>query len=197
MKFDRVKKIWYNISINEKKEDFAMAKIAFSKLGIKLNTDVKILPWNEQDIEVRQYLPMEEKADLVARVINNSLDDNGYYNPLKVKVFLALETMYLYTNLTFTTKMKEDGLKLYDLLIGSELFSKVIELIPAQEWNDLQKTVWDTIANIYEYKNSAMGILEAISEDYSNLSLDANALTDTLLNPEALATLKELAPLAQ
>lgn len=174
-----------------------MAKVAFSKLGIKLNTDVKILSWSDQEIEVHQYLPMEEKADLVARVINNSLDDNGYYNPLKVKVFLTLETMYLYTNLTFTTKMKEDGLKLYDLLVGSGLFAKIVELIPAEEWNDLQKTVWDTIANVYEYKNSAMGILEAISEDYSTLNLDANAITETLLNPESLATLKELAPLAQ
>lgn len=174
-----------------------MAKIAFSKLGIKLNTDVKILPWNEQDIEVRQYLPMEEKADLVARVINNSLDDNGYYNPLKIKVFLTLETMYLYTNLTFTSKMKEDGLKLYDLLIGSGLFTQIVELIPKEEWNDLQNTVWHTISNVYEFKNSAMGILEAISEDYSALNLDANALTETLLNPESLATLKELAPLAQ
>lgn len=174
-----------------------MAKIAFSKLGIKLNTGVKVLPWNDQEIEVHQYLPMEEKADLVARVINNSLDDNGYYNPLKVKVFLTLETVYVYTNLTFTAKMKEEGLKLYDLLLGSGLFAKIVELIPEEEWNDLQKTVWDTIANVYEYKNSAMGILEAISEDYSALNLDANAITETLLNPESLATLKELAPLAQ
>lgn len=173
-----------------------MAKVAFSKLGIKLNTDVKTLLWNEQEIEVRQYLPMEEKADLVARVINNSLDDNGYYNPLKIKVFLTLEIMYLYTNLTFTTKMKEDGLKLYDLVVGSDLFIQVVKLIPEDEWKDLQNTVWHTISNIYEFKNSAMGILEAISEDYSNLNLDANALTDTLLNPESLATLKELAPLA-
>ena len=70
-------------------------------------------------------------------------------------------------------------------------------MIPGEEWDDLQKTVWDTIANVYEYKNSAMGILEAISEDYSTLNLDANAITETLLNPESLATLKELAPLAQ
>ena len=174
-----------------------MAKIAFSKLGIKLNTDVKVLPWNGQEIEVHQYLPMEEKADLIARVINNSLDDNGYYNPLKVKVFLTLETAYVYTNLTFTAKMKEDGLKLYDLLVGSGLFGQIIDFIPEEEWKDLQKTVWDTIANVYEYKNSAMGILEAVSADYSNLNLDANALTDTLLNPESLAVLKELAPLAQ
>ena len=74
-----------------------MAKIAFSKLGIKLNTGVKVLPWNDQEIEVHQYLPMEEKADLVARVNNNSLDDNGYYNPLKVKVFLTLYPAIAYS----------------------------------------------------------------------------------------------------
>jgi hypothetical protein len=42
-----------------------------------------------------------------------------------------------------------------------------------------------------------MGILEAVSADYSELKLDADNLTDTLLNPESLQTLKSLMPLAQ
>jgi hypothetical protein len=41
-----------------------------------------------------------------------------------------------------------------------------------------------------------MGILEMISTDYSNLQLNAEDITDKLLNPESLSTLKALAPLA-
>jgi hypothetical protein len=85
-----------------------MAKIPFSKLGLKLNSDIKTVNIGEYNIEVCSYLPMEEKAILISNVINNSVDDNGYYNPLKIKVFLTLEVLYFYTNLTFTTKMKED-----------------------------------------------------------------------------------------
>ena len=92
-----------------------MAKIPFSKLGIKLNTDIASFSWGEYEVEVRQYLPMEEKAELITRVINLAADDNGYYNPLRVKVFLTLETTFAYTNLTFTAKM----LKIFQMMNGS------------------------------------------------------------------------------
>ena len=174
-----------------------MAKLAFSKLGVKINTDIKHVEWGDNVIEVRQYLPMAEQAELVSVVLNMSMDDNGYYNPLKIKTYLVLETVFYYTNLTFTEKMKENGLKLYDILISSGLFNAIISAIPVEEWKDLQSTVWHMVSNIYEYKNSAMGILDAITSDYNGLSLDAEALADKVLNPEAMTTLKQLLPLAQ
>ena len=174
-----------------------MAKIPFSKLGIKINTDISYVTIGEYQIEVKQYLPMEEKAALVANIMNFSVDDTGFYNPLRVKTFLTLEIMYTYTNLGFTAKMKEEGLKLYDTVISSGLFDKIIEAIPTSEWEELQNSVWQTIQNVYDYKNSAMGILEGIATDYSDLNLDADALASKVLNPESLATLKELMPLAQ
>lgn len=174
-----------------------MAKLPFSKLGIKINTDVVVISRGEYDIEIRKYLPMEEKATLVSTVLNHSIDDTGFYNPLRVKTFLTLETVYAYTNLSFTEKMKENGLKLYDTLVSSGLFAEIVSCIPEDEWKDLQNTVWHTISNVYDYKNSAMGILEAVALDFNDLNLDANTLTNTLLSPENLATLKELAPLVQ
>ena len=159
-----------------------MAKIPFSKLGVKVETDAAHLPWGDYSIEVNKYLPMGEKTEMISKIINQSSDNNGYYNPLKVKVYLTLEVLYRYTNLSFTDKQKENELKLYDMVISSGLFDKVIALIPEAEWQELQNVTWDTISNIYEYKNSAMGILETINSDYKNLSLDVeniqNAVSD-------------------
>lgn len=169
-----------------------MAKLPFSKLGIKLDTNVASLPWGEYNIEVSKYLPMSEKAEMVSEIINKSSDNNGYYNPLKVKVYLTLEVLYRYTNLSFTEKQKENELKLYDMVIGSGLFSSVVSAIPEEEWKDLQTTVWDTISNIYEYKNSVMGILEAVSGDYENLNFDALQLSQEIGNPENIELLREV-----
>lgn len=173
-----------------------MAKIPFSKLGLKVNNDIQTITFNNYDIEVSRYLSFNEKTTIVSNIINYSVDDNGFYNPMKVKLFMALEIVYAYTNLTFTTKMKEDPAKLYDLLIGSGLYAQIIQVIDTSEWETIQKDVWDTIENIYNYRNSAMGILEMISTDYSNLQLNAENITDKLLSPESLSTLKALAPLA-
>lgn len=172
-----------------------MAKVPFSKLGIKQNTNVTTVAWGEYEIEVRQYLPLEEKAEMISKVLNYSVDDLGYYNPLKIKVFLTLETVYAFTNLSFTAKMKEDGLKTYDLLIGSGLFDKIVEAIPSDEWKDIQNSTWHTISNIYEYQNSAMGILNAIKSDYNNVNLDLAAIQDKISDPESLELLKQIAPL--
>ena len=47
-----------------------MAKIAFTKLALTKNTDVASFDWNGQTIEVKQYLPIQEKMDLIAAVLN-------------------------------------------------------------------------------------------------------------------------------
>lgn len=173
-----------------------MAKVPFSKLGLKVNSDVTVITFNDYDIEVNRYLPFKEKTELASNIINYSVDDNGFYNPLKVKLYMVLEVVYAYTNLTFTPKMKEDPFKLYDALVSSGLFEQIVHAIDPSDWATIQKDVWDTIENIYNYRNSAMGILEMISTDYSNLQLSAEDITDKLLNPESLSTLKALAPLA-
>lgn len=169
-----------------------MAKVPFSKLGVKVDNEVSLLSWGEYEIEVKKYLPMNEKADMVSKIINLSADDNGFYNPLKIKVYLTLETVYAYTNISFTEKQKENELKLYDIIISSGLFNKIVKLIPEDEWKDLQNTVWQTISNIYDYKNSIMGILDTISTDYHALNLDASEIQKKIGDPENLTLLKSI-----
>ena len=169
-----------------------MAKIPFSKLSAKAVVDTKILVWNDCEIEVKQYLPIKEKAMMLSNVINAASETTGFYNPLKIKVFLALEILFNYTNITFTEKQKENTDKLYDSIIGSGLFDKVIDLIPENEWEDAQETVWHTIAKIYEYRNSAVGILDTITTNYDSTKLDIDALQESISNPETLTLLKEI-----
>jgi hypothetical protein len=98
-----------------------MAKVSFTKLGLKINQEIKTIDFNEQLIEVKQYLPISEKLELMSTVINNSADDNNFANPVKTRVFTMLEIMYAYTNINFTEKQKEDPAKLYDILLSSGL----------------------------------------------------------------------------
>ena len=49
-----------------------MAKIAYSKLGLNkmVNKDPSIIEFNDQQIEVVQYLSIEKKLDLISDIIN-------------------------------------------------------------------------------------------------------------------------------
>jgi hypothetical protein len=169
-----------------------MAKIAYSKLGLSkmVNKEPSIIEFNDQQIEVVQYLPIEKKLDLISDIINSSLDDNTYYNPCRIEIFMLTKIIEAYTNLTITDKQKEDIFKFYDQLVASGFAEKVLDNIPAVDYNFIHRSVTKTIKNIYQQKNSALGILESISTDYSNLNLDASEIQKKLADPDNLDFLK-------
>lgn len=169
-----------------------MAKIAYSKLGLNkiVNKEPSIIEFNDQQIEVVQYLPIEKKLDLISDIINSSLDDNTYYNPCRIEIFMLTKIIEAYTNLTITDKQKEDIFKFYDQLVASGFAEKVLDNIPAVDYNFIHRSVTKTIKNIYQQKNSALGILESISTDYSNLNLDASEIQSKLADPENLDLLR-------
>ena len=169
-----------------------MAKVSLTKLGLKVNQDVKNIEFNEQDIEVKQYLPINEKLELISSVINSAADENNFSNPVKENVFLTLEILYHYTNINFTDKQKEDPVKLYDLVVSSGLVNKVTDLIPEEELDEVINGVAQSVKAIYAYKNSALGILESISQDYSSLNLDATEIQKKLADPDNMALLKQV-----
>ena len=174
-----------------------MAKVPFSKLQASINNcDCKKSYRNKagEEIcyEVKYYLPFAEKLELVSRIINQSVDDNGFYNPMRVKLYMTLEVVYAYTNLSFTEKMKEDPFKLYDILVSTGIFTDIIDCIREKDWVEIQAGIWDTIKNIYDYKNSIMGILETVTNDYNNLNLNATDIQQKLADPENMELLKAI-----
>lgn len=169
-----------------------MAKVGFTKLGLKINQDVNYIEFNEQTIEVKQYLPVNDKLELISNVINSSVDNNNFANPVKISVFSTLEIFYAYTNINFTEKQKEDPTKLYDMLISSGLVAAVANAIPEAEYHEIMRGIADSINAVYTYRNSVMGILESISQDYSGLDFDATTIQSKIADPENIALLKEV-----
>jgi hypothetical protein len=169
-----------------------MAKVSFTKLGLKVNQDVQTIEFNEQNIEVKQYLPVSDKLELISNVINASADANNFANPVKISVFTTLEIFYFYTNINFTDKQKEDPIKLYDMLISSGLAAEVIKAIPEVEHQEIIKGIHDSVNAVYNYRSSVLGIMEAVMADYSNVQMDANSIAETLKDEESLTLVKDI-----
>lgn len=169
-----------------------MPKIGFTKLGLKPNNEIQYIEFNEQTIEVKQYLPVEEKLELITKVLELSHDSNNFSNPVKVSVYTTLEIIEKYTNVNFTEKQKENPTKLYDLLVGNGFAAAVIKAIPEPEYDEILTGIKQTIKSVYKYQNSVLGILDTISQDYSNLNLDATEIHKQLADPENMALLKNI-----
>ena len=169
-----------------------MAKLAFSKLGLKVNNQVVNINYNEQIIEIKQYISVNDKLKLISDVINNTVDEHSFCNPVKVKVYLSIGIVENYTNISFTEKQKEDIVKLYDLIQSNGLFDKILAAIPDEEFNDLLNSTWDSIDAIYTYNNSAMGVIENIGSNYKDMNLDVEEIQQKLANGENVEFLKEI-----
>ena len=169
-----------------------MAKVSFTKLGLKKNTDTIGFNWNDQGIEVKEYLPVEEKIAIIERIVNYSLDENNFANPARININTVLEIVFAYTNINFTDKQKEDRLALYDLLVSTGFWKMIKASLSDDEYTFIYNTVHAVIDEIYRYKNSALGVLQAISEDYSNLDLDAEKIREKIGNKENVEFLKNV-----
>ena len=168
--------------------------VSFTKLGLTKNTKVQTFIFNEQEIEVKQYLPIQDKLSILGNVLAwcQDVDANNFVNVGKMYLFLYLELVFNYSNIKFTEKQKEDPAKLYDLLMGSGFMHEFISNMDNSEYNQMIDWCIDTANHFYQYRNSVYGILDSLNTDYKNLELDANSLREKMADPESVGFLKEV-----
>ena len=141
-----------------------MNKLTFTKLNLKKKEDIKEIDFNENKIEIKQYLPITDKLDLVDITLQKSKEDR-LYNPLKIDMFFHLNLIYLYTNLTFTDKQREDENKLYDLLESNGLIDLIVAEIPEKEYTILLNKINEKVENELKYNTTAAAIISKIIND--------------------------------
>lgn len=171
-----------------------MAKVSFSKLGLTKNTNIKNIEYNGQNIEVKQYLPINDKAIVASNVLNYTIGNGTtrFINPLQVEVYTLLQIIEKYTNITFTDKQREDPAKLYDLIVSSKLWELVFEKIDKDDYAAMISYINKSVEAFYNYYNSIYGILDNINKQYETMNLDAAEIQKKLDNPESLSLLKEV-----
>ncbi len=168
-----------------------MAKVSFLKLALSKTSTMATTSFNGQEIEVKKYLPIDEKLALIAEVINASHDENNFPNPMKIDVYFTIAVIKHYTNITFTEKQLENPTKIYDMFKVSNI-DLIINLIPTEEYQYLRDSLDKTIEAVYKYQNSILGILDTVSQDYSALNLDASGIQKTIADPNNLSLLRDV-----
>lgn len=172
-----------------------MAKLSLNKLGLNKAPSIEkeTFEFNEQQVEVIQYLPIDEKVALIQRIVNASFEaDEKFINPCKVNVYMYVEIILAYSNISLTETQKKDLNKVYDAFCASNFIGYFRAHMNDREWDYITNSVWEILDNIVKYRNSALGILNIISKDYSSAELDVNKIIEQLNDPENLGFLKQV-----
>lgn len=168
-----------------------MGKVSFTNLKLKTEVGVSKLNFKDTEIEILNYLPIEDKYDLVMITLQNS-EEEGFYNPIKIDKYFHLYLIYMYTNISFTDKQKENDSKLYDALRSSGLIDEVIMKMPEEEYDTLYQYLEEIIEKQMQYKHTAAGIINKIITD---LPAQAQAAMDIVENfdPDKFQAVKDFA----
>ena len=153
-----------------------MTKVTYSSLKLKIKEENKKV--EDTDIEVQQYLPIQDKIDLIDITLQKA-KEGVLYNPMKVDMFFHLNLIYLYTNLTFTYKQIEDEYKLYDTLQSNGIINKIIAAMDENEYNGLLNMINEKIENELRYNTTAAAIInKLINELPKNVNKAENILNN-------------------
>ena len=170
-----------------------MAKLSFTKLNKIKSLPPAEISIDDQKVLVEQYLPLEEKVNLITSVIEQSgSGEEGFFNIVKLNAYYIIEMIRAYTNISFTEKQLEDTTKLYDAIILNKVWISVSTAIPGSEREYIWNNILTLAKEITSYNNSVLGILKAISNNRDNLNFDVNEIMSQINDPEALKLLKSM-----
>lgn len=167
--------------------------IKFNDLKLESKQEIETIEWGDQKIEIKQYLPVQNKLDLITTIVNDSIDANNFYNPAKIYIYSILEIIFAYTNIELNEEQMENPAETYDLLVSSGLSAKIFEQINPYEYQQIKNWVNETIDSLYKYKQSVLGVLETVRDDYSDAEMKAEDIQKKLTeHPEDLQLLKDI-----
>ena len=153
-------------------------KVSYANLKLKPISTTSSFEFGGQEIEVLNYLPIEDKYDLVMITLQKAEQD-GIYNPLLLDLYFHLHLVYMYTNLSFTDKQKENEPKIYDTLTSNGFFDKFFEVLNEIEYDELMSYIEELQNMTLHYRNTAGAVLQSIIQD---LPKNAQAAADIVKN---------------
>lgn len=154
-----------------------MAKVSYANLKLKTKADVESFDFGGHQIEVLQYLPIQDKYDLVMIALQKSYEE-GIYNPIKLDLFFHLYIVFMYTNISFTEKQKENLEKLYDAIESNGLLDLILDKMDEQEYASLINYLEEIKDADFTYGASVASIVNKFVDDLPAAAQAAMGIVD-------------------
>lgn len=137
-----------------------MSKISFLTIDEKCNT-FNLAP--DVEVKVLQYLPIEQKNDIIQLTLQNS-EENGVFNYLLLDMYFHLYICYLYTDIDFTEEEKENPANTFDVLTSTGVLNQVIATMNPDEYKALHQILDTSVENKIKYNNTLASVINSFVE---------------------------------
>ena len=155
----------------------------YKDLNLHTDNDMYYIEIQGKKINIKKYLPINDKKDLVEITLQKAEQADGTYNEILIDMYFNLHLIYLYTDIVFTDEDREDEMKLYDELESSGLLERILDKIPDEEYNTLMDYLKAMRKEISSYKHSAAAMVQKLIVDLPK-NAEAAAKIVQNFNPE-------------
>lgn len=145
-------------------------------------------------VMVKTNITTQERLECAKNVADLlEVDSTNVFNVIKFEACVAVEMCMMFTNLAFSDEDLEDYGKLYDKLLDNGFIDEFYYvLLNGQDKGRTYHLIEDVVMALYDYKSSAYGIMEGITNKYKNEEMDLERITQDIKDPEALPLLKDI-----
>lgn len=147
----------------------AIEKIKLNTLGVIEEDPIEYMNIGQTVVAVHKYIPYEQMLDMIQWCIDYIINDRPFVSaPLK-RIIKDFAVLNFYTNFDFSflTEYHDmaDIYAEYDLVYRFDLMAKVKEFVDPGQIDFFNKTLDETLESIMAYRNSAVGIVDALAEN--------------------------------
>jgi hypothetical protein len=165
-------------------------ELNFNNIDFNSDSNLSYINFNGTEIAVKKKLDMNNIMLLSSYVLAEAEDPKiAYFHPIKFDVIFNNAIIEFYTDIEIPEDMTIAAI--YDLFDKSGL-QKMIKSAIKDDLQYLYNIIEKTAKEIITYHNSAVGIMEKIADNYSNVVFDTEQIKENLDNPEALELLRNI-----
>ena len=159
--------MWYNKYIGIKGGSIIM--VTLKDLKLQEETNISIININDIEVEVKQYIGIQDKMSIINIAMQESLDSNGLVVKPIAESLVLLYTVYLYSNITFTPDEKDSPVDTYNLLEKTGVIDKIISAIPEVEFQSLMDYFEECVKDSMTLRTSSAFAISEIFESLPNM----------------------------
>lgn len=156
--------------------------------------NTKTVKINDKEVQVKQYLPISDKMDLV-QVTLQKADNGRYFDQLALDMFFELNLVYLYTDIEVTQQERDDEFALYDKWTNDGTIKAVISEIPDHEYVMVSEAVDSGVTDLMKYRGTAAAVINSFINDLPRNAEIAKEIVDNF-DPEKYKEVVEFAKAA-
>lgn len=149
-----------------------------NETNLKINDQINTFTKDNYQVNVKKYLPISDKIDLVQIALQKAQED-GIYNQIKLDMYFHLNIIYLYTDIEISQEEREDEMKLYDILESNDIIDMVIANMDQDEYNELKGYLMEMESDSLTYRNTAAAVLTRIIHDLPKNAATAKQIVDS------------------